>query len=176
MGQIISEGLEWVGRISDAGFVFDKANNCVARINKDGYIGKVGGGAIYGKIDTDGTIRDASLSVVGRIQADGYVIIHSKRICKVESSFIESITPKAWNAGESSTYKGRQNTARHTYGYDDSSSSGAGSFFFSAFFGKIFLGLILAIIGMVNGWGGAELLISCPGVIFIFFGIAKLFG
>ena len=134
MGNVISEKLEYIGRIDDDGYVFDRSGNCMAKINNSGYIGKVGGGEIYGKIDEDGTIRNASGTVIGRIQADGYVYILSNRVCKVSSSFIERITPKAWNAGEASTYSGRGSTSKHS----DYSASDSGSmdFLFSPFFIK----------------------------------------
>ncbi|MBR2879833.1 MAG: hypothetical protein IKC02_04080, partial [Oscillospiraceae bacterium] len=111
MGQVISEGLEYIGRIDDSGYIFDKSGHCFAKIAEDGYITKVGGGSIYGKIDEDGTIRDSSLSVIGRIQADGYVYIHSTRVCRVSSAFIEKITPAAWNAGQPSSYSGRDSSS-----------------------------------------------------------------
>lgn len=99
MGQIISEGLEYIGRIDDDGYVFDKTGDRIAKISDSGYISQVGGGKVYGKFDRDGTIRDAMSNVVGRIQADGYVYIHSKRVCRAESRFLKSITPDAWDAG-----------------------------------------------------------------------------
>ncbi len=108
MGQVISEGLENIGQINDDGYVFDKSGHCIARIDNNGYIQKTSGFGTYGSIDEDGTIRDSALTAIGRIQADGYVYIHSKRICKVSSSFIEKITPDAWNAGEPSSYSGRK--------------------------------------------------------------------
>ena len=48
MGNILSEGLQYIGRIDDDGYVFDCSGNCVAKINDSGYIGKVGGGEIFG--------------------------------------------------------------------------------------------------------------------------------
>lgn len=170
MGNVISEGIEYIGRIDDDGYVFDRSGNRVAKINDYGYVGKVGGGEIYGKIDDDGTIRNASGSVVGRIQADGYVYIHSNRICKVSSSFIERITPKAWNAGQASTYSGRSSTSKQS-----DSESGANDFFFSPFFIKLVIGLILGIVAIVKGVGGLEMLILGPIVVFILSFIAKIF-
>lgn len=171
MGNVLSEGLQYIGRIDDDGYVFDSLSHCVAKINESGYIGKVGGGEIYGKIDDDGTIRDASSSVVGRIQADGYVYIHSKRICKVSSDFIERITPKAWNAGDPSSYSGRS-TSASTSNY---SSSGSLDFLFSPFFIKLFIGLILGIILMFNGFGFGAIL-GGPIIVFMLSFFAKLFG
>lgn len=174
MGNVLSEGLQYIGRIDDDGYVFDRAGNCVAKINDSGYVGKVGGGEIYGKFDDDGTIRNASGSVVGRIQADGYVYIHSNRICKVSSSFIERITPKAWNAGQSSTYSGRSSTSKHSdYSASD---AGATNFFISPFFIKLVIGLILGIVAMVNGLGGFGMLIAGPITVFMLSFFAKIFG
>lgn len=174
MGNILSEGLQYIGRIDDDGYVFDRSGNCVAKINDSGYIGKVGGGEIFGKIDDDGTIRNTSGSVVGRIQADGYVYIHSNRVCKVSSSFIERITPRAWNAGQASTYSGRSSASK----YSDYSTSdpGAVDFFFSPFFIKLVIGVILGIVAMVNGWGGFGMLIAGPILVFMFSFFAKIFG
>lgn len=107
MGQVISEGLDYIGRIDDNGNVFDGSGECVAQIDDSGYIRKNAGFGIYGKIDEDGTIRDSSLDVVGRIEANGYVYIHSKRVCHVTSAFLERITPKAWTGGQPSSYSGR---------------------------------------------------------------------
>lgn len=173
MGQVISEGLEYIGRIDDNGYVFDKSGHCAAKITDAGYISEVGGGGIFGKIDEDGTIRDASLGVVGRIQADGYVYIHSKRVCQVSSAFIERITPGAWNAGQPSTYSGRSTSTKHGDSID--SSSGAMNFFFSPFFIKLIIGIILGIVAMVNGWGGIGMLIAGPMVVFLLSFIAKIF-
>lgn len=174
MGNVLSEGLQYIGRIDDDGYVFDRSGNCVAKINDSGYIGKVGGGEIFGKIDDDGTIRNVSGSVVGRIQADGYVYIHTNRVCKVSSSFIERITPKAWNAGQSSTYSGRSNASNHS-NYSTSDSN-AVDFFFSPFFIKLVIGIILGIVAMVNGWGGFGMLIAGPVVVFMLSFFAKIFG
>lgn len=174
MGNVISERLEFIGRIDDDGYVFDRSGNCMAKINNSGYIGKVGGGEIYGKIDEDGTIRNASGTVIGRIQADGYVYILSNRVCKVSSSFIERITPKAWNAGEASTYSGRGSTSKHS----DYSASDSGSmdFLFSPFFIKLVIGIILGIVAMVTGVGGFGMLIAGPVVVFMLSFFAKIFG
>ena len=174
MGNILCEGLEYIGDIHDDGYVFDRASNCVAKIDSFGYIGKVGGGEIYGKIDDDGTIRDASGSVVGRIQADGDVYIHSNRVCNVSSRFIEKITPKAWTAGETSTYSGRGKAS--DYSDQGTSTSDSASFFFSPFFIKLAIGIALGIILMVSGMGGIGMLIAGPIVVFLFSFVAKLFG
>lgn len=170
MGNIISEGLEYIGRIDDDGYVFDQSGNRVAKINYSGYIGEIGGGQIYGKIDEDGTIRDASYNVVGRVQADGYVYIHSKRVCKVSSTFIERITPNAWNAGESSSYSGRKmNSSSSIFDHVDFGC------LFSPFFIKIVIGLILGVVLMANG-AGAGVLVAGPIIVLIFSFFFKLFG
>lgn len=174
MAQIISEGLEYIGRIDGDGYVFDISGNCSAKIDSSGYIQQIGGGKVYGKIDDDGTIRDSSMHVVGRIQADGYVYIHSKRVCKVSSSFVEKITPKAWNAGEPSTYSGRSSS--NSYRESTSSEPIDLGFLFSPFFIKLIIGVVLGVVGMVNGWGGIEMLISGPIVVFLLSFFVKLFG
>ena len=174
MGNIISEGLEYIGRIDDNGYVYNKAWDRVAQITDKGYITEVGGGELYGKIDEDGTIRDASLAVVGRIQADGYVYIHSKRICRVSSVFIERITPEAWNAGDPSSYSGRKKTKKNRD--VDVTDSLAFRFFNSSFFIKLVIGIILGVVAMVNGWGGAGMLIAGPVIVFGLCFFAKIFG
>lgn len=169
MGQVISEGLKYIGRIDDDGYVFDKAGHCAAKINDAGYISEVGGGSIFGKIDEDGTIRDASLSVVGRIQADGYVYIHSERVCKVSSKFIENITPGAWNAGKPSSYSGRSSSSSS----NKKTSSGGFSWPFS--FGttlKLIIGVVLGVMAIISI--GSELgivgcLIAIPFMIVVVF-------
>lgn len=178
MGQIISEGLEYIGRIDDDGYVFDQSGNCIATINNSGYIGKVGGGDIYGKIDEDGTIRDSSYSVIGRIQADGYVYIHSKRVCQVSSTFLEKITPKAWNAGQTSTYSGRKDTSSS---YRTSHSGGFTWPFGFATTLKLLVGVILgigAIIDIGGQLGFVGCLLAIPfmiAVVFIACFVIKLF-
>lgn len=173
MGQMISEGLDYIGRIDDNGYVFDQSDNCIAKIHDSGYIGKVGGSGILGKIDQDGTIRDASSNVIGRIQADGYVYIHSERVCQVSSAFIENITPDAWNAGDPSTYTGRESTSTHeNYDY---SSSGSFEFLSSPFFIKLIIGIVLGIVAMINGLGGIEMLLGGPILVFILTFIFKIF-
>lgn len=171
MGQIISERLAYIGRIDYDGYVFDTSDNLIAVIYKSGYISKPAGNSVLGKIERDGTIRDASMNVIGRIQADGYVYIHSQRVCKVSSAFMERITPAAWNAGQPSTYSGRTNTS--TYNHTDTESS---SFFSSTFFLKLVLGVIIGIVLMANGVGGLEMLIGGPILVFMFSFFAKLFG
>ncbi|MBQ3227728.1 MAG: hypothetical protein IJB43_03985 [Clostridia bacterium] len=116
MGNVISEGLEYIGKIDDDGYVYNGSGIIFAKIDKDGYINKIGEYEYFGKIDEDGTIRDASLDVVGNIQADGYVYIHSKRICKVDSEYIRTITPDAWNYGHAGEYPNRKSeTADASY-------------------------------------------------------------
>lgn len=173
MGNIMSEGLEYIGRIDDNGYIYNSCGDRFAQIQDSGYITAVAGWDTYGKIDEDGTIRDASMDVIGRIQADGYVYIHSKRVCKVSSEFIERITPKAWNAGQASTYNGRQ-TVYDTI-CDDTDSGRDYSFLFSPFFIKLVLGLILGIVAMVNGAGGLEMLLAGPVCVFLFSLIYHIF-
>ena len=178
MGNMLGEGLQYIGRIDDDGYVFDRSGNCVAKINDSGYIGKVGGGEIFGKIDDDGTIRNASGSVVGRIQADGYVYIHSNRVCTVSSSFIERITPKAWNAGQSSTYSGRANSS---VSYEAGSSSDFSWQFSLGTTLKLIIGVILGIwciIDVGGDLGFIGCLLAIPfmiAIVFIFCFIIKLF-
>jgi len=179
MGNIISEGLEHIGRIDDDGYVFDRSGDCVAKINDSGYIGNVGGGEIYGKIDDDGTIRNASGSVVGRVQADGYIYIHSNRICKVSSNFVERITPKAWNAGRSSTYSGR---ASSESSYNASSSGGFNWPFGVGTTIKLILGVVLGIVLMIMGLSSGSLsfgaaILAIPfsiAIVFIFCFVIKI--
>ena len=173
MGKIITEGLKRIGEIDDNGLIFDESGDIIAVISDEGYIFDSLGNKCLGKIHNDGSILDASLSnVVGRIQADGYVYIHSKRVCKVSSAFIKRITPGAWNAGQPSTYSGRKKESKKTY---PDSDSGAAGFFVSPFFFKLIAGIILAIVAMVNGMGGFELLITVPICVFLLCFIAKLF-
>lgn len=167
MGYITNELFDQIGRIDDNGYIFDSMGNCVAHILDSGYITAVAGGDTYGKIDEDGTIRDTAMDVIGRVQADGYVYIHSRRVGKVSSKFVERITPFAWNAGQASTYKGR-----NTHSEDDSNF---GNFLFSPFFIKIILGIILGIVLMVNGAGGMEMLIAGPLFIFLMSFFIKIF-
>lgn len=173
MGQIISEGLEYIGRIDDDGYVYDQAGKRFAWINDSGYIVGNNGSDILGKIDEDGTIRNASLSVIGRIQADGYVYIHSNRICKISSAFIERITPKAWNAGEYSSFQGRETERDNNY--SEHGESFAFRFFTSKFFIKLVIGIILGIIAMTSGWGGIGMLLAGPVFVFLFSLIWKIF-
>ena len=173
MGNIISEGLEYIGRIDDYGYIYDRGGNRFAQIQDSGYITAVAGWDTYGKIDEDGTLRDASMDVIGRIQADGYVYIHSNRVCKVSSDFVERITPKAWNAGQASTYGGRQNT--YASSYDDAENTRDYSFLFSPFFLKLIAGFILGIVAMVNGVGGLEMLLAGPICVFLFSLIYHIF-
>lgn len=171
MGQVVSEGLEYIGRIDDAGYIFDQSGSCIAKIDDAGYISKVGGYGTYGKIDADGTIRDSSSNVVGRIQADGYVYIHSKRVCKVSSAFVERITPKAWNVGQTSTYSGRAKKST----YEERERSGSESLKFLPFIIKLIIGIILGIAVMVTGGGGIGMLLAGPIVVFLLSLIYKAF-
>lgn len=150
MAQIISEGLEYIGQINDDGYVFDTSGHCIAKIDDSGYIQKTAGFGIYGSIDKDGTIRDSMSTAIGRIQADGYVYIHSKRVCKVSSTFIERITPNAWNAGQSSSYSGREK-AKDSY-----KTSSSGGFNWPFGFGttvKLIAGVALGISAIVSVGG-----------------------
>ena len=175
MESIMSEGLSYIGRIDDQGYIFNDSNDCIARIDESGYILRQTGSGILGKIDEDGTIRDASLDAVGRVQADGYVYIHSKRVCKVSSKFVESITPRAWNAGSTSSYSGRANKKAGN-AYDSSyTESSAASFFSSGFFIKLVIGIVLGIIAMATGTGGIGMILAGPIVVFLFCFFAKLF-
>jgi len=87
------------------------------------------------------------------------------------SIFIERITPYAWNAGQASSYKGRNNV--HKENNDDVSTTI--DFLFSPFFIKIIIGIILGIVMMVNGAGGFEMIISGPLFIFLMSFIIKIF-
>jgi len=166
MGHIINERLDYIGRIDDNGYIFDSMGNCFAQITDSGYITEVAGWNTYGKIEEDGTIKDASMNVIGRIQADGYVYIHSTRVCKVSSAFIEKITPGAWNAGQPSTYGGRSNThTDDTYQISDTHSF---NFLFSPFFLNLVIGIILGVIAIENNWGGIEMLVAAPICVLLF--------
>lgn len=171
MANIISESLKDIGHINDDGFIFDQSSNCIAKIDGSGYIVKTASSEICGKIEKDGTIRNAALKVVGRIQADGYVYIHSKRVCKVSSKFIESITPNAWNAGEPTTYSGRKETATHFNADYDTGHNGC----LTKIIIKVIIGIVLGIIAMVNGWGGPAMLLAGPFLVFFISFIAKFF-
>lgn len=171
MSYITNELSEKIGRIDDNGYIYDNMDHCFAQITDSGHIIAVAGWDTYGKIDDDGTIRDSSMDVIGRIEADGYVYIHSRRVGKVSSTFIERITPYAWNAGQASSYKGRNNVHKEN-NYDDSTTI---DFLFSPFFIKIIIGIILGIVMMVNGAGGFEMIISAPLFIFLMSFIIKIF-
>lgn len=172
MGYIINERLDCIGKIDDNGYIFDNRGDCFAEITDSGYITAVAGWSTYGKIDEDGTIRDASMNVIGRIQADGYVYIHSNRVCRVSSDFIERITPGAWNDGQPSTYDGRSKT--HMDDTDQDSDSGSIDFLFSPFFLKLVFGIILGIVMMVKGYGGIEMLVTAPLCVFLFSLMVKI--
>ena len=171
MAAIISEGLEYIGRIDDNGFVFDASGNLLAKITESGYIYQPGSNKILGKFDEDGTIKDSSFNVVGRLQADGYVYIHGERKCKVSSSFIEKITPGAWNAGESSSYAGRTNTTHNEPTY---SGSGEADFGIISFVIKLVLGIALGIYLMIKG-GGIGCLLVAPAFVFLVSFLLKIF-
>lgn len=172
MSQVISEGLEYIGRIDDVGYVFDKKGDCVAKIDESGYLNKLGSYGYYGKIDRDGTIRDASLAVVGNIQKDGYVYVHSKRVCHVDSEYVRSITPEAWNYGHAGSYD------------TDSNTESSGSSFHWPFRAgttvKLIVGTVMGIGAIVTnagalGFGGCLMAIPvCIGVVFLCTGIIKI--
>lgn len=169
MSYITNALSERIGRIDDNGYVFDNMGDCFAQVTDSGYITAVAGWDTYGKIDEDGTIRDASMDVIGRIQADGYVYIHSRRIGKVSSAFVERITPYAWNAGQSSSYNGR-----HAPTTNDSSCNTV-DFLFSPFFLKLIAGIALGIYAMVEGAGGLEMLVAGPVCVFVLIFLFKIF-
>lgn len=174
MANIISEGLECIGRIDNDGFVFDTSGNNLAKITDSGYICQLGSGKIFGRIEEDGTIRDSSGDVAGRIQADGYVYIRGKRVCQVSSSFIESITPGAWNAGETSTYAGRAKTTHREPSYSDYSESGEADFGIAMFVIKLVIGIGFGIFIMIKG-GGIGSLLVCPAFVFLVSFLLKVF-
>lgn len=171
MGYITNELSDRIGRIDDNGYVFDTMGNCFAQVTDSGYITAVAGWDTYGKIDEDGTIRDVSMDVIGRIQADGYVYIHSRRVGKVSSAFVERITPYAWNVGQSSSYKGRHTPATN----DSDSSYNTVDFLFSPFFLKLIAGIALGIYAMVEGAGGLEMLVAGPVCVFVLTFLFKIF-
>lgn len=174
MGQIYNELWDCIGSINEDGYLFDSLNHSIARITEAGYIISLSSFDSFGKIDEDGTIRDCSGTVVGRIQADGYVYIHSTRVGRISSSFIEKITPKAWNAGQTSTYGGRSNIS-----YEPTTSSynySSPSFLTSKYFIMLVVGLVLGIVAMINGVGGGILLlVAGPIVVFLLYFIYKIF-
>lgn len=180
MGNVISEDLQYIGRIDNDGYVFDSSGCCIAKIDSSGYIGRLGGSEIFGKIDKDGSIRDASMSVVGRIQADGYVVIHSERICKVSSAFIKRITPKAWTPGDYSSFNGRRESG---IGEMSSRSSSGFEFSWPFRFGttlKLIAGVVLGVwilIDMGSDLTFLEWLAVIPmsiGVVFVLCFIMKI--
>ncbi len=164
MGNIISESFESIGRIDDHGYIYDQGNRRIAQISETGYITEIAGGKRFGKIDRDGIILDSWNNTVGRMQADGYVIIHSERVGRISSRFIERITPDAWNAGQPSTFNGRKSTKKTEYSNNHTSSGD--SFFASSFFIKIVIGEILGIVCWVNGIGGPGNLLAGPILVF----------
>lgn len=172
MGYITNELSKRIGRIDDDGYVFDNMDHSFAQITDDGYIISLTNWDTYGRIDEDGTIRDASMDVIGRIQADGYIYIHSKRVGRVSSMFIEKITPRAWTAGETTSYEGRGNTHKEK-SYDTSEYS---DFWTSPFFLKLIVGLILGVIMMKEGVWGWDGLLGGPFCVFMFSFLAKIFG
>ena len=173
MGQMFSELWDYVGSINEDGYIFDSSNHCTAKITETGYITSLSTFDSYGKIDEDGTIRDSAGSVVGRIQADGYVYIHSKRVGRISSSFIEKITPKAWNAGQTSSYAGREPSS--TSSTSSTSDSTHSSFFTSKYFILLVVGIILGIVCMITGAGGIAMLFAGPIVVYLLYFIYKIF-
>ena len=57
MGQILSEDLDTIGRIDGNGYLYDTSGNCFAKLDKSGYITKLGGVENYGRIDRDVLLR-----------------------------------------------------------------------------------------------------------------------
>lgn len=169
MGQMYNELLENVGSISEEGLIFDTSHHCIAKITDTGYISSLGTFNSYGKIDEDGTIRNSAGSVIGRIQADGYVYIHSNRVGKISSSFVEKITPKAWNAGHPSTFAGRDTSPSPSR--TDSTDS---TFFTSKHFIFLIIGIALGIFGIAQGWGFFSLLAG-PILVYLLYFIYKIF-
>ena len=171
MSYITNELSERIGRIDDNGYIYDNTGDRFAQIVDSGYIIAVAGWDTYGKIDEDGTIRDSSMDVIGRIQADGYIYIHSRRVGKVSSAFVEKITPYAWNAGQPSSYNGRctPNTD------DDDRTSKTVDFLFSPFGLKLIAGIALGIFAMVEGIGGLEMIVAGPVCVFVFTFLFKIF-
>lgn len=172
MGNVISEGLEYIGRIDDDGAICDAGGNRIAVIHDDGFIFSEGGKHL-GKIMSDGTICDSMSNKVGQILENGYVYIHSKRVCKVSSSFIERLTPDAYNYGESGTRKQHQAVkSRAEYNVEQSSEE---SHFPFGFVTKLVAGIALGIFAMVQGWGGIEMIVAGPIVVFLLCFFAKIF-
>ena len=166
-------------QIDDNGYIFDRANNCIAKIQESGYITKVAGGQCYGKIDPDGMIRNSMGTVIGRVQADGYVMIGSNRVCRVSSSFIERITPKAWNAGDYSSFSGR-NSAVPAEEHYSSDSSGTHWPFGLGTTLKLLVGVIIAVMFIIEegyklGLGCVLAIPLCIALVFVVCFIFKLF-
>lgn len=172
MGYITNELFDRIGSITKDGYILDAMHHRIAWINDDGYIYNSSHNDICGKIDEDGTLRDSASNVVGRIEADGYIYIFSNRVGKLSSSFIERITPLAWNAGQVSSYKGRNTSSKDK----ETSSSFDGSFFLSGFFVKVVFGVVLGVVLWSKGIGGAENIIAGPILVFMFSLLRKIFG
>ncbi|MBP3940608.1 MAG: hypothetical protein J6D00_03865 [Christensenellaceae bacterium] len=176
MANIISEGYDVIGRIDDNGFIFDNMGNMIAEIQETGLITQPADGEIYGMIHSDGTICDESFNdVIGRIQANGEVIIHSHRVCRVSSAFIEKITPDAWNADEIESYSGRQ-VSDDTYEDDASDYGGSGRFFSFGTIVKLVIGVILGIYLMIQFELGIVAIPVGVLLVFAFSFFVKLFG
>lgn len=176
MGQVFSEGLEFIGRIDNSGYVFDKSDNCIAVIGEFGYITNPMGKRL-GKIDKDGTIRNSAFEVIGDLQADGYVYIGSHRVCRIESDYLKKVSPDAKNYGHPTEYPNRPKPQPVN---DDSSE-----FHWPISFGatvKIFVGFVLWIwfafdVGFAT-LGFLETFVTLPMMIMLVFfvcGMIKFF-
>ena len=106
--------------------------------------------------------------MIGRIQADGYVYIHSKRVCRVSSDFIERITPLAWDAGKYSTYGGRVKEQ-----VDDRKAERISQFLGSKFFLLTVVGVVVGIVAMTKDLIGIEGLFVGPLFVYLMYGIIK---
>ncbi len=180
MGRIVTEGFKDVGGITDDGYIYNQSGNYIAKITNSGYITKIGGGETYGKIDEDGTIRDASGQSIGNIQADGYVYIHSKRVGKVDSKFIEEITPNAIIYGK--PYGGRKDSVQNQKESQETAptsyeeNSGSGRSCLTSLLVKVIIGIAIAIAFMIsNSTFSFGMLIVCPLVVIVASFIIKLF-
>lgn len=145
MGTIVSEGLKYIGRIDENGYVFDVNGHCTSCITTSGYIISMDGTQRLGKIEKDGTILDGMGEAVGHIEADGYVHLYGERICRIDSDYLKKITPDAWNYGRPGVHPNR-----------DYSSAGSGGFKWPFSFGttfKLVLGIALWIGTLCTGVG-----------------------
>lgn len=178
MGNIISEGSEYIGHIDNNGYVYDKRGARIAVIYDNGSIVSEGGERL-GIIMPNGTICDSMSNRIGQILENGYVYIHSKRVCQVSSSFIERLTPDAYNYGEPGTRKTHQEAkAKAAASYAEPSEKSLFSF---GFYVKLAVGIAISIGVISDSWdslgllGSLLTLIICPSLVFVFCFIAKIF-